>query len=90
MAYYERPPTKKGNEMAKKIEPLKFYSDQFNQSWYQLHKTITEDEDIVEDDSEHLKIVMDYLDSLGQLLDELVYAANPPKAKKKTKKTKKK
>lgn len=81
--YYER------KIMAKTIAPLKFYSNQFNQAWYQLHKTITEDEDIVEDDSEHLKVVMEYLDSLGQLLDELVYAAQNPKTKKKSKKSKK-
>jgi hypothetical protein len=75
--------------MAKQIEPLKFYQDQFNTAWYQLHKAITEDVDDSEEDREHYKVVMEYLDSLGQLLDELVYAAKNPKKSKKTKKSKK-
>jgi len=78
--------------MPKKIAPLDFYQNQFNDSWYKLYKALTEDMDPPEDPEEatHQKIMMDYLDNLGQLLDELVFAVKPKvKKTKKHKKTKK-
>lgn len=70
--------------MAKKIAPLRYYQNQFNASWLQLYKLIEADtKDLDEEDSPKLKAVNEYLDSLAQLLDELVFAVNPPKKHKK-------
>lgn len=76
--------------MAKKIAPLRYYQNRFNASWLQLYKLIEADtKDLDEEDSPKLKAVNEYLDSLAQLLDELVFAVNPPKKHKKSKKHKK-
>lgn len=77
---------------SRKIDPLDFYSDQFQKGWAKLHKEIMDDTDEDDDDAGHIAVVVSYLDNLAQLLDELVYAAKPPKGKKskKSKKSKKK
>ena len=76
---------------SKKIAPLDFYSAQFNSSWAKLYKEIIDDlDEIDEQDDSHAKVMINYLDSLAQLLDELVYAArSQPKKNKKSKKSKK-
>ena len=78
--------------MAKSIAPLEFYSDQFNKSWAALYKEIMADvkelDATNDEDTPHLKVMVTYLDSLAQLLDELVYAQKKS-SKKKTKKSKK-
>lgn len=78
---------------SKKMDPLPYYQAQFDGSYVRLYEAImatAQDDDFDESDSRHLKLVITYLDSLSQLLDELVFAEKMRTKSKKNKKSKKK